>query len=265
MDERPFFMRGKSVLSFRDYLERAGRKAMDAFRDFLFFGGMPELISMEESEKACYLSRVAEEAVASCAGTEGLAKPDMLLAFARMISATSGSVTNPNKLRMSLPEGSISAVTAGTYLSALLNCGLFCEAKRYDVNGKRFFGNGSCFYASNQGVLNALARFTLRHEALLKNAIFLFLKAGGFISDTGVVVHNERDASGRHVRLHYIIDFIARRGEERIYIRVRPEAYALSLIRDSFRKILISENEYPHYDEMGIFHTDPESFLLGNL
>ena len=158
MVETLFCTREIRMLSFRDYLERTGQEPKEAFHDYLFFGGMPELIGMAEAEKTRYLSRVAEEAVASCAETEGLAKPDMFLAFARLISATSGSLTNPNKLRMALPERSISAVTAGTYLSALLRCGLFSEVKRYDVQRKRFFGNGSCFYASDQGGAECFVR-----------------------------------------------------------------------------------------------------------
>ena len=85
----------------------------------------------------------------------------------------------------------------------------------------------------------------------MENVIYNELVARGYIVNTGRITVNERGIDGKQDFRQYEIDFVCEKGGERIYIqsalaipgeeKMAQERRPLLLVRDSFRKVLVSK------------------------
>ena len=151
--------------------------------------------------------------------------------------------------------------TIGGYMQALCEAYLFYPVQRYDIKGKQLLKTNGKHYIVDPGLRNYLEDY--RDSDIgraLENIVFLQLKYDGYSVSVGKV----RDVE---------VDFIAKKGSERIYIQVTDNMHSeltlerelkpLRAIRDAFPKIVIvGEGSYPENID-GIRIVNAVDFLLG--
>lgn len=130
------------------------------------------------------------------------------------------------------------------------------------------------------GVRNARLHFGQMEEShLMENILYNELRRRRYLVDVGRInVFEESgrfDKSGKslYARKSLEVDFIATKGNEKIYIQSallipdeekrKQEKRSLLAIHDSFPKIIVAKNELkPYRDEDGIITVDLFDFLL---
>lgn len=171
------------------------------------------------------------------------------------------SVSNIAKYMKSQGE-QISEPLTSTYLDYLCKALLINRVSRYDIHGKKLFEQNFKYYYSDHGLRNLLCGFNLLGsvEKIIENVIYNCLRIQGFNVTVGILRAGE-------------VDFVAKRGAERIYIQatyllaseetVKREFGNLAGIKDNYPKYVISMDpvsgelsEYP-----GIRHLNLRDFL----
>ena len=146
---------------------------------------------------------------------------------------------------------------------------LLYEALRYDVKGRKYIGTETKYYFSDIGLRNSILEFRqIEENHSMENVIFNELKMRGFNVDVGRVEVRENQ-----IRKYLEVDFVANQGSQRYYIqsayrlndadKVLQEKKSLRNIPDSFKKIIIEENDIvPYRDDDGIVRMGLFDFLL---
>lgn len=153
-----------------------------------------------------------------------------------------------------------------SYLSYLCMALLIDNVARYDIHGKKLFEQNFKYYFADHGLRNLLCGFNLRGsiEKIMENVIYNHLRLLGFDVTVGILRAGE-------------IDFVAVKGEKRIYIqstyllasdeKVTREFGNLASINDNYPKYVVSMDpvagEMPQYP--GIRHLTLRQFLTGDL
>ena len=148
------------------------------------------------------------------------------------------------------------------------------RVQRYDIKGKDYIESPYKFYFSDIGVRNSRINFRQVDEThIMENIIYNGLKTGGYLVDIGIVEHRDKTDDGKYRNRQYEVDFIANLADERYYIqsalslldegKMEQERRSLSLLRDSFRKIVITRDRIkPRCTENGILIINLFDFLL---
>lgn len=188
-----------------------------------------------------------------------------------------GSLTNATKIANTLQTVKGIRVDSGTiasYLTYLSESFLFCQAKRYDVKGKKYFSYPSKYYCSDIGLRNVRLNLRQQEEThIMENIIYNELVCRGYLVDVGVVDIFETGAEGKRKKVSCEIDFVVNRGAKKYYIqsaltlgdarKEQTELRPLFSVRDFFRKIIVTKSGMkPWIDEDGILHLGLYEFLL---
>ena len=107
----------------------------------------------------------------------------------------------------------------------------------------------------------------------MENIIYNDLKTRGYLVDVGIVEHRDKTEDGKNKSRQYEVDFVANLADKRYYIqsaltlldegKLEQELRSLSLIKDSFRKIVITRDRIkPRRTEDGILIINLFDFLL---
>ena len=156
----------------------------------------------------------------------------------------------------------VSENITSTYLRHLCGAFIITPVQRYDIHGKRIFEQNYKYYFADHGLRNLLCGFNLRGsiEKVMENVIYHHLVTQGFKVTVGILRNGE-------------IDFVATRGEQRLYVQavyllgadetIAREFGNLQGIRDNYPKYVVSMDpvsgglpEYP-----GIIHIHLHEFL----
>lgn len=126
--------------------------------------------------------------------------------------------------------------TVLNYLRALSNAFFVYPTRRIDINGLKVFEIGEKYYFEDLGLRNAIRGFNMQNEInkLMGNAVFLHL----LHHDYSVYVGNTHGKE---------IDFVAQRGNERIYIQVVYMLYDDAAVRREFGNLMEIADHYPKY------------------
>lgn len=266
-------------LSFKEYYLASGLDKTDAYNEYVMFGGMPYLLSLNsDEEKYNYLDRLFEEVYyKDIEERYPVGLPGMLHNLTDVLCSSVGSLTNASKLAKtikSLNKLSVTSDTISVYLSFLQDCFLFSKAQRYDVKGKKYFDYPSKYYCTDIGLRNVRLGLRQQEEThIIENIIYNELLIRGFTVDVGVVDIFERDDKGIRHKKNLEIDFIARKGTSKYYIqsalsmddpeKEKAELRSLLAVDDSFKKIVVSKSYGKHWtDEKGILRIGLIDFLL---
>lgn len=267
-------------LSFSEYFSAVSQSKEDAWRDYLFYGGMPHILSLKDDEqKVQYLNSLHREIylqdiqerydVKNLTGMEELMK---------VIASSVGSLTNPQKIsdtfRSSGMKG-ISSPTISEYLTYLQDAGLISRAERYDVKGRKYISTPVKYYYADCGLRNALLGFRQFEEThLMENVIYNELLYRGYSVDVGLVPTRKIENDSK-IRRNLEIDFIANKGSRRYYLqsalvipdqeKMNREQESLVHVSDSFKKIIITGANTPLWrNEFGITIMSIFDFLLND-
>lgn len=265
-------------ISFDEYYSFVGGDKADAYEEYALYGGMPLVLSKKsEAEKASYLQNLFTEVYfKDIVERYNIELPEVLAELTDDLCSSVGSLTNANKIAKTLKSVKgidVSSSTVATYLNYLIESFLFCNAKRYDVKGKKYFEYPSKYYCTDIGLRNARLNFRQQEEThIMENIIYNELLCRGYSVDVGVVEIVETK-DGKKKKKQCEIDFIVNSGSKRFYIqsalnvdipeKLKTEIRSLKGTKDFFKKIIISKsNMKPWTDEDGILHLGLYEFLL---
>ena len=261
-------------LSFDEYLSAFSGTVQEAWDAYSLFGGMPGLLKMDtEEKKSTYLRQLFNTVyLRDIMERNRIENVPEIKELIRVIVSSVGSLTNVNNLTnafASKKKLSITNKTVASYIRYFEESFIVEQALRYDIRGKQYIGAQSKYYFQDIGLRNALLSFRqLDRGRVMENVIYNELRQHGFLVDVGEV--ETRTSTG--TRTHLEVDFIANKGPRRYYIqsayqlqdvqKEEQEIHSLSLINDSFKKILIVSGHYPPmFDEQGIITIGLFQFL----
>ena len=265
-------------LTFAEFMQAFDGDRQAGWAEYVMHGGLPLTLSMHTPEqKASYLTGLFEEVYLSdVIERNHLTKSQELESLLDVLASSIGSLTNPSKIEATFRSELHSRLDADTvkrYIGHLGEAFLVSEATRYDVKGRRYIGTPKKYYFEDMGLRNARLGFRQIEEShIMENIIYNELRARGFSVDVGVVDRRMKN-NGHDERRRYEVDFVANLGYRRYYIqsalqldtpeKAAQEKRSLSLIEDSFRKIVVVNRVMrPYMDDDGILTMGLFDFLL---
>jgi len=266
-------------LSFSEFYSSFRGDSYDALRNYMEFGGLPELMNMKSDEqKAVYLKNIVDTTyLLDIRDRFNVKKPFALDNVMNVVSSSSGSLVNISKLKNTMISMGYKAVdedTISEYLDHFIDSYLFEKCSRYDVKGRKYMTTSFKMYAADPGLINAKLGFRQLDDKphIMETIIYNELRYRGYDVDTGVVSIRAKD--GEHTRaVQTEADFVARKMSQIVYIQSvysiddpvkrEQELRPLRSIKDSFKKVVIV-NDYmsPHMDDNGIMYIGLIQFLL---
>ena len=139
-------------LSFSEYFSAYEGDKYDAWRDYITYGGLPLILSLEtRQQKIAYLkTQYSTVYLKDLIERNNIKKGSEFDTLAKVMASSIGSPCNPNKLSntfKSVENVELSSLTIDTYLGYLQNAFLIEKASRYDIKGKRYIGTLSKYYS----------------------------------------------------------------------------------------------------------------------
>lgn len=266
-------------LSFREYTSVYQGTLDEAWDDYVVYGGLPLILSMEaEEDKAEYLNALFQKVYLSdIVERHGVRNKAELDELVDILASVIGSYTNQSKLTKTFKNAKnkvISDKTIKNYIDYLIDSFLISKAMRYDIKGKKYIGSPAKYYFEDVGLWNARLGFRqLEENHLMENIIYNELRIRGYHVDVGMVEHHEIGKDGKRGKKQLEVDFIATKGSEKYYIqsafamptsdKINQEQRSLLSIPDFFQKIIIiRDNIKVRRDEKGIIMVGLRNFLL---
>lgn len=213
-----------------------------SLRAYLTFGGMPYLsnLPMEPEIVFEYLRNVYNTIILKdVVKRERIRNVDFLETLALYTADNVGNLFSANNISKYLKSQhvNISTIQVINYLRALQNAFLIHKVKRVDLNGLNTFEIGDKYYFEDIGLRNCHAGFTMQRDIhkLIENAIFLKLVQQQFEVYTG------QQTGGKEV------DFVARRGDLRIYIQATYLMSDEATQKREFGNLMSINDNYPKY------------------
>lgn len=267
-----------SPLSFSEFYPASAQEKSDAWRDYLYYGGLPHILVESGGEaKSRYLEKLNKEIyLRDMCERYGIRDEESMLILMKVIASTIGSLSNPQKISDTFRSSGKKVITMPTissYLKYLQESFVVEKAERYDIKGRKYISTPSKYYYSDLGLRNALLNFRQFEEThLMENAIYNELIYRGYSVDVGVV-ETRVDEGGKKVRKQLAVDFVVNQFNKRYYIqsaflisdreKFEQEQAPLVKIPDSFKKIVVVGNNTPIWrNEEGITFMGIYDFLL---
>ena len=232
-----------SSLDYREFLQFYGLEDSDnAFSQYLRWGGLPFLYRIpleDERTRTEYLGSIYDTIfVKDIVRRKNVRNVALLDNLARFVADNSGKVFSANSISKYLKGNSlaVSANTVGEYMDALCDTYMIDRVKRYDIKGKSVFEQQDKYYFEDLGLRNYLCRDkrSLDMEKVLEGAVYLKLKRSGYDVYVGQLNGKE-------------IDFVARRGDELIYVQVALQLSGEETYEREFGNLKLIKDNYPKY------------------
>lgn len=265
-------------LSFAEYMSVYDGDRLDAWRDYIIFGGLPLVVGLDSNQKKMtYLKNLYSTVyLKDLIERNNVKKHSDFDSLTRIMASSIGSPCNPNRLSntfKSVEHTELSTETIGQYLLFMQDAFLLEKSMRFDIKGKKYIGTLPKYYFSDMGVRNALLDFRQNEEThLMENVIYNELRIRGFLVDVGMVEVRTTEG-GSSTRRQLEVDFVANMGSQRYYIqsalalpdsdKLAQESASLDRIPDNFKKIIIvKDNIVPWHNDRGYLMLGLFDFLL---
>ena len=266
-------------LSFREYASVYPGTPDEAWDDYVVYGGLPLILSMEAPEdKAEYLTTLFQKVYLSdIVERHNVRSKAELDELVDVLASSTGSYTSLSKLMetfKSVKNKTLSDKTIKNYIDYLMDSFLISKATRYDIKGKKYIGSPAKYYFEDVGLRNARLGFRqVEGNHLMENIIYNELRIRGYHVDVGVVEHYSANSAGKREKRQLEVDFVATLGSDKCYIqsafampssdKAEQERRSLLSISDSFRKIIVvGRDQKVRRDENGIATIGIQKFLL---
>ena len=232
-----------SSLDYREFLQFYGLEDSDnTFSQYLRWGGLPILYRVpleDERTRTEYLGSIYDTIfVKDIVRRKNVRNVALLDNLARFVADNSGKVFSANSISKFLMGSgmAVSANTVGEYMDALCDTYMIDRVKRYDIKGKSVFEQQDKFYFEDLGLRNYLCRDkrSLDMEKVLEGAVYLKLKRSGYDVYVGQLNGKE-------------VDFVARRGDELIYVQVALQVSGEDTYEREFGNLKLIKDNYPKY------------------
>ena len=263
-------------LSFSEFYSVYDGSYERALSEYYTFGGLPlTILSKTDTSKINYLKMQKDNVyINDIVDRNNIKNKEELEMLVQIIASDIGSLTNPLKLSNVFKErdrqSSMSDKTIYNYLEYLQNAFIIEKARRFDVRGKKFIETPQKYYFTDMGIRNSFLDFRQSNELshTMENVIYIELKKRGYNVDVGSVPIREGNTQKQ-----LEIDFIANKGNNKIYIqsalemksteKIKQEQKSLINVNDFFKKIIIVGNDVKRsrYDN-GIILMSIYDFLL---
>lgn len=242
-------------LSFNEFMSVYNGDVYNGFADYMIYGGLPLVSTMKtEEQKVAYLSNLfAETYIKDIVNRNKIEKTQELEDIISILASSIGSLTNPSRLEATFKSRIKSNICLNTifkYIEYLKDAFIVCEAKRYDVKGRKYIGSPIKYYFEDVGLRNAKLGFSqIEKPHLMENVVFNELRYRGYNVDVGIVEKRVRKPDGKLGCAQLEIDFVANLGSKRYYIQSayaipdeekrKQETASLLNVNDSFKKIIV--------------------------
>ena len=252
--------------SFSEYMDYNGNlENVDAaFEAYSIYGGMPgSYVYGEKEQKQDYVKEVYRTIIIrDLVNKYKIRNETEFKNMAEFMMDNIGNLLSPNNVCNCLnnSKSSVTRKTVSRYIEYLCNAFLFYEAKRYDLKGKKYLKNNCKYYLSDTSfrfAINGTKNMDYGH--VYENIVYLELLRRGYEVYVGKLYKKE-------------IDFVAKKGDEVIYIQVSDyigeektferEYTPLLAIKDAYTKIIIARTHHEMYKYEGILIYDIARWLL---
>ena len=265
-------------LSFREFVQAKNLDPRDCIDEYMDYGGMPELFQfVSDKQKTDYLSNLLEKVyLTDIVERHHIRNVRELGDLTDVLISSIGSAGSIKKITDTMHTRNRVKITDKTvkkYVGYLCDAYLFEEARRYDIKGRKYIDAEKKYYISDVGLKNAREHFRQNESShIMENIIYNELRCRGYDVDVGTVYTTKKE-DGKRKRIGCEVDFVANRGNDRVYIqstyrmdedkvRQREKRPYLS-VKDSFRKVIITmDGRHSRFDEDGVEHIGLIDFLL---
>lgn len=228
-------------LNFKEFCLFHGlENSQQSLLKYIKYGGLPYLIHLPEDDEVRfeYLNNIfATILMRDVVNRHQIRDPRFLSDLLKFIADNTGSIFSANKIAKYLKSQQINKNVALilNYLSYLEDAYFINKVKRLDIQGKKHFEVGEKYYFEDIGLRNVIIGFRMTDIAkIMENIVFLQLKNSGYKISVGYLQDRE-------------IDFVAEKGNERIYIQVAYLLTEQSTIDREFGNLLKIKDNYPKY------------------
>lgn len=245
-------------LSFAEVFKQSSLSKEDALKEYLYFGGIPKVVlANSEEDKIALLKNFIELTyIKDIVERKKIENEVELVKLTKTLASNIGSLTNPQKLSntfLSLSKTKISVYLIEKYIDALIDAFLLKKAIRYNIKGKKYISAPFKYYFQDLGIRNSILNFSqFEPTHLMENLIYNELILREYLVDVGVVEKNVLNENGNGTRVKLEVDFVANKGNKRLYIqscysiedleKQKIEERPFREIDDNFEKILVVMN-----------------------
>lgn len=230
-------------LSYREFLEfHSLTDSDDSLNDFLRIGGLPGLrlydvkdeIHVRDYLQGVYNTIMMRDVISR----EQIRNVPFMENLSRFIADNDGKLISTSSIvKFMRSQGDkVSDAMTSAYISHLCKALVINPVARYDIRGKKLFELIYKYYFADHGIRNYLCGFNIRSgiEKIMENVVYLHLLGQGFKVDVGIL-----RAGG--------IDFVATRGDKRIYVQVTYLLASDETIAREFGNLAAIKDNYPKY------------------
>lgn len=232
------------------------------FQDYLRYGGLPMRFSLDEISIEPYLSDTYDAIVIKdIVSRNKINDTNLLNNILNFLMDNVANTFSARSVVVALGSMGIRTTieTVNTYIGYIKSAMILSSVQRYDIKGKKLLTTNEKYYSVDLGLRNVIKTSNeIDYNKLYENIVYLELLSRGF--DVKVGKTDE-----------YEIDFIAYKGNEKVYIQVcyllaSEETVArefgnLERIKDNYPRFVIS-GDLPDFSRNGIKHYNIIDFLL---
>lgn len=214
----------------------------ESLNDYLRVGGLPGLRHFDLKDgrqvsdylQGVYTTIMMRDVVERA----NIRNATFLTNLAKFIADTTGKPVSPTKIANTLRSQGEKVTKSITtdYLEYMSNALVFKPVLRYDIHGKRLFEQNFKYYFTDHGIRNYLCNFRIRQsiEKIMETVVWNHLRSQGFEVTIGEFRNKE-------------IDFVAERGEKRMYFQVTYLLGSQETIDREFGNLMAINDQYPKY------------------
>lgn len=253
-------------LTYQEFLEfHSLDDSHESLQAFLRYGGLPYLRNLPDINTwGEYLTGITDAVVfRDVISRHSIRNTDFMRRLLLYLADNIGKIFTAKKIADYLKSQRITSSVTGvqSYIGYIENAFIVNRARRWDIEGKRFFEIGEKIFFEDLGIRNAIIGYRPNDiGGLMENAVYNHLNSSGYKVTVGVLPQGNE------------IDFIAEKENEYKYIQVavsvnndtimQREFGNLEKIPDNYEKIVVTLRDSSPNTYKGMRQLTLRQFLL---